>query len=85
VLVFFSDVRLAADAKPSTMTEFYGPPLDPRQIPNDLTTAEFMLDYRHPLRPAQGTAPCLIEDATGRAVYLHEVCSHNVCISGVVF
>ncbi|KAJ7838196.1 hypothetical protein B0H14DRAFT_3870170 [Mycena olivaceomarginata] len=59
--------------EPSTMTEFHGPPLDPRQIPNDLTIAEFMVDYRHPLCPAQGTAPCLIEDAPGRRVYLHEL------------
>ncbi|KAJ7855940.1 amp dependent CoA ligase [Mycena olivaceomarginata] len=63
------------------MTEFHGPPLDPRQIPDELTIAEFMLDYRHPLRPAQGTAPCLIEDATGRAVYLHELRERTLALA----
>ncbi|KAJ7712447.1 hypothetical protein B0H16DRAFT_1624970 [Mycena metata] len=54
------------------MSEFYGAPLD-AHIPDDLTVAEFMLEYQHPLRPAQGTIPCLIEDATGRAVSLEEL------------
>ncbi|KAJ7366644.1 amp dependent CoA ligase [Mycena albidolilacea] len=63
------------------MTEFHGPPLDRRQIPDDVTIAEFMLDYRHPLRPAQGTAPCLIEDATGRRVYLHELREQTLALA----
>ncbi|KAJ7855944.1 amp dependent CoA ligase [Mycena olivaceomarginata] len=63
------------------MSEFHGPPLDPRQIPSDLTIAEFMLEHRHPLRPAQGTAPCLIEDATGRAVYLHELRERTLALA----
>ncbi|KAJ7043902.1 phenylacetyl-CoA ligase [Mycena alexandri] len=54
------------------MSEFSGAPLD-AHIPDDLTVAEFMLEYQHPLRPAQGTIPCLIEDATGRAVSLEEL------------
>ncbi|KAF7346113.1 hypothetical protein MSAN_01838000 [Mycena sanguinolenta] len=67
------------------MTEFSGSPLDPLQIPNDLTIAEFMLEYRHPLRPAQGKIPCLIEEETGRQVSLNEVCNkmlfYNVCLT----
>ncbi|KAJ6584757.1 hypothetical protein B0H19DRAFT_1249695 [Mycena capillaripes] len=55
------------------MSEFYGAPLDPFAIPDDLTIAQFMLEYQHPLRPVQGKIPCLIEDATGRAVSLNEL------------
>ncbi|KAJ6584756.1 hypothetical protein B0H19DRAFT_395520 [Mycena capillaripes] len=55
------------------MSEFYGAPLDPLTIPDDLTIAQFMLEYQRPLRPVQGKIPCLIEDATGRAVSLNEL------------
>ncbi|KAJ6512071.1 amp dependent CoA ligase [Mycena vitilis] len=57
------------------MSEFHGPALDPLAIPDNLTIAQFMLDpgYQHPLRPAQGAVPCLIEDATGRRVSLDEL------------
>ncbi|KAJ7645554.1 amp dependent CoA ligase [Mycena polygramma] len=57
------------------MSEFHGPALDPLAIPDNLTIAQFMLDpeYQHPLRPAQGAIPCLIEDATGRRVFLDEL------------
>ncbi|KAJ6557284.1 phenylacetyl-CoA ligase [Mycena vulgaris] len=55
-----------------TMAEFHGPALD-AHVPDDLTVAQFMLDYRHPLRPNQGATPCLIENATGRGVSLNEL------------
>ncbi|KAF7346112.1 hypothetical protein MSAN_01837900 [Mycena sanguinolenta] len=66
---------------PGTMTEFSGPPLDPLHIPNDLTIAEFMLEYRHPLRPTQGTIPCFIEEATGRQVFLNELRERTLALA----
>ncbi|KAJ6619557.1 amp dependent CoA ligase [Mycena sp. CBHHK59/15] len=53
------------------MTEFSGAPLD-QHVPDNLTLAQFILDYQHPLRPPiEGT--CLIEDATGRTVSWSEL------------
>ncbi|KAJ7935443.1 amp dependent CoA ligase [Mycena leptocephala] len=63
------------------MTEFYGPPLDPGQVPDNLTIAQFMLEFQHPLRPAQGAIPCLIEDATGRQVSLDELRDRTLGLS----
>ncbi|KAJ7164652.1 acetyl-CoA synthetase-like protein [Mycena crocata] len=59
-----------------TMTEFYGGPSHPH-VPDDLTLGQFMLEYQHPLRPAQGTIPCLIEEATGRGISLPELGSRT--------
>ncbi|KAF8208724.1 phenylacetyl-CoA ligase [Mycena galopus ATCC 62051] len=66
------------------MGEFSGPPLDPRQIPSDLTTAEFLLEYHSSLRPAQGTFPSLIEDATGRQVSLNELRERTLALAQVL-
>ncbi|KAJ6509017.1 amp dependent CoA ligase [Mycena sanguinolenta] len=63
------------------MTEFSGPPLDPLQIPNDLTIAEFMLEYSHPLRRARGKIPCFIEEATGRQVSLNELRERTLALA----
>ncbi|KAJ7264017.1 phenylacetyl-CoA ligase [Mycena haematopus] len=63
------------------MAEFSGPPLDLLQIPKNLTIAEFMLECRHPLRPAQGTIPCLIEEATGRQVSLNELRDRTLALA----
>ncbi|KAK7048189.1 hypothetical protein R3P38DRAFT_1853816 [Favolaschia claudopus] len=63
------------------MTEFHGPPLDPRTIPSDLTLAEFMLDYHHPLRSPQNGIPCLIDDATGRKVSLQELRERTMALA----
>ncbi|CAK5284395.1 unnamed protein product [Mycena citricolor] len=52
--------------------EFAGPPLAQR-VPDDLTIPQFMLETHHPLRPDQGSIPCLIEDETGRRVTLPEL------------
>ncbi|CAA7269123.1 unnamed protein product [Cyclocybe aegerita] len=35
-------------------------------IPDNLTVAQFMLDYQHEIRPLRGLTPCLIDDATGQ-------------------
>jgi len=55
------------------MTEIYssGPALPP--IPDDLTVAQFMLDYHHSARPVRAGVPCLIEDGTGRPIGFDEV------------
>jgi 4-coumarate--CoA ligase len=50
---------------------------------DDLTVPEFIFDYKHPHRPARpSNLPCMINDETGREVYLQEVsgCSqgHNL-------
>ncbi|KAF8128314.1 phenylacetyl-CoA ligase [Mycena galopus ATCC 62051] len=63
------------------MSEFFGTPLGSHLIPNDLTTAEFMLNCSHPLRPAQGSIPCLIEDATGRQVSLNELRERTLALA----
>ncbi|OSX62667.1 hypothetical protein POSPLADRAFT_1141924 [Postia placenta MAD-698-R-SB12] len=42
-------------------------------IPDNMTLAHFMLNYRHPTRPAVPVErPLMIEDATGRLIYSEE-------------
>lgn len=47
-------------------------------IPDDLTIPQFQLDYIDPNRPTRhANIPCLIDDASGKKVYLEEVCIFN--------
>lgn len=42
-------------------------------IPDDISLPHFMLEYHHPLRPTRTDVACLIEDTSGRKIYLEEV------------
>ncbi|KAJ3512390.1 hypothetical protein NLJ89_g3552 [Agrocybe chaxingu] len=42
-------------------------------IPDNLTVAQFMLDYQHEIRPLRGSTPCLIDDATDQPFSLETV------------
>lgn len=42
-------------------------------IPDNLTIAQFMLDYQHEIRPVRGNAPCLIDDQSGNRITLETV------------
>ncbi|KAI0686321.1 phenylacetyl-CoA ligase [Cytidiella melzeri] len=42
--------------------------------PDDLTVPQFVFDYTHPTRPERPLdLPCMVEDETGREVYLHQL------------
>lgn len=58
------------------MSDIYAPgeQIELRDIPDDLTIPQFLLDTTHPLKPVNTTnAPWLIDDASGRKVGLEEV------------
>ena len=42
-------------------------------IPDNLTIAQFMLDYQHEIRPARGNIPCLVDDQSGNCITLETV------------
>ena len=42
-------------------------------IPDNLTVAQFMLDYQHEIRPARGNVPCLVDDQSGDCITLETV------------
>ena len=42
-------------------------------IPDNLTIAQFMLDYQHEIRPARGNVPCLVDDQSGNRITLETV------------
>lgn len=44
-------------------------------IPDDLTLAQFMLDYQHNIQPVRGKIPCLVDDVSGRNIDLEMVYS----------
>ncbi|TFK24405.1 acetyl-CoA synthetase-like protein [Coprinopsis marcescibilis] len=47
------------------------------QVPEDVTLAQFMLDYDHEIRPERGTVPCLIEPSSSRSVLFDELKSRT--------
>ena len=57
------------------MTEIHAPGGPIPEVPGNLTIPQFLLDTDwHPARPALlSRAPCMIEDATGRAISFDEV------------
>jgi hypothetical protein len=55
------------------MSEFYSRARPLPSIPDDLTVAQFMLDYHHPVRPVRDDFPCLIEDGNGRSIGFDEL------------
>lgn len=65
------------------MSEILGPGGPLPAIPDDLTLVQFMLDYRHPSRPSVAQPEAwLVEDATGRRVFMDEVwSSHPLALS----
>ncbi len=58
------------------MTTFQAPPSSGQlpEIPDDLTTPQFILDYQHPIRPQRPNGvPWLVADKSGQAMDLEEV------------
>lgn len=50
-------------------------------IPNNLTIAQFMLDYQHDIRPIRSShIPCLIDDISGRSVSFESVSEYDVVL-----
>ncbi|CCM01556.1 uncharacterized protein FIBRA_03615 [Fibroporia radiculosa] len=59
------------------MSEFHGPGGPVPHIPDDMTTAQFMLDYHHECKPISADSqanPWVIDDATGKSAGFAEVC-----------
>ena len=42
-------------------------------IPDNLTIAQFMLDYQHEIKPTRGSLPCLVDDRSGNRITLETV------------
>ena len=42
-------------------------------IPDNLTIAQFMLDYEHEVRPVRGNVPCLVDNQSGNHITLETV------------
>ncbi|KIJ05365.1 hypothetical protein PAXINDRAFT_21363 [Paxillus involutus ATCC 200175] len=54
--------------------QIFSPVEDLPRIPDDLTLAQFTLDYQHPCRPVRKTGtPWIIEEHTGRRIGLEEL------------
>ncbi|KAF8840771.1 phenylacetyl-CoA ligase [Paxillus ammoniavirescens] len=54
--------------------QIFSPVEDLPRIPDDLTLAQFTLDYQHPCRPVQKTGtPWIIEEHTGRRIGVEEL------------
>ncbi|KAI0917584.1 hypothetical protein AcW2_007685 [Taiwanofungus camphoratus] len=67
------------------MTEIHGPggPLPP--IPDDLTVAQFMLDYHHASRPVlKQRNVWLIEDASGKNITANEIRSRTHALASAI-
>ncbi|KAF9046775.1 hypothetical protein BJ165DRAFT_1193944 [Panaeolus papilionaceus] len=45
----------------------------PFHIPDNMTLARFILDYRHGIRPERQTIPCLIDNDSGRVLGINEL------------
>ena len=52
----------------------------PPDIPDSLTVPQFLLDdFVHMTRPTRSAnIPCLIDDTSGRMVFMHEVSRHRM-------
>ncbi|GLB45472.1 putative acetyl-CoA synthetase-like protein [Lyophyllum shimeji] len=53
-------------------------------IPDDITLAQFVLEYEHPLKSERGGVPCLIEDSTGRKISFDEVKNNTRALASVL-
>ncbi|KAF7297831.1 hypothetical protein MKEN_01406900 [Mycena kentingensis (nom. inval.)] len=54
------------------------------EVPDDVSLPQFMLNYSHPLRAAQGSIPCFIENETGRKVFLDEIRERTAALATVL-
>ncbi|KAH9834980.1 amp dependent CoA ligase [Rhodofomes roseus] len=68
------------------MSDIHAPGGPIPEVPYDLTVPQFLLDIDwHPARPALlSRAPCMIEDATGRAISFDEVRARTIALANVL-
>ncbi|KAF5374141.1 hypothetical protein D9615_008885 [Tricholomella constricta] len=66
------------------MTRVYLNPTPLPHIPDDITLAQFMLEYQHPLKPARRDVPCLIDDNTGREISFEELKSNTRALANML-
>lgn len=57
----------------SLMARLYSPQQSLPFLPDNLTVAQFMLDYQHEIQPPRQNEPCLIDDMTGIQIRREEV------------
>ena len=53
--------------------EFYAAEASLPHIPDNISLARFILEYRHEIQPTRGNTPCLIDNSNGRQITLEEV------------
>lgn len=54
-------------------------------IPDNLTVAQFMLDYQHDIRPTLNSQmPCLVDDRTGHVINFEMVPYYLFILSGLL-
>ncbi|KAF8817196.1 acetyl-CoA synthetase-like protein [Phlegmacium glaucopus] len=53
-------------------------------IPDNLTIAQFMLDYQHEIRPVRGNVPCLVDDQSGNHITLETLKERTECLANAL-
>lgn len=55
------------------MTEFHSSSQDLPNVPDNITLAQFILDYQHDIQPSRLDVPPFVDDITGKGVSLDQV------------